>query len=268
RALLEASVAAEAKAVREALARESVRLGRAVAAPAAAPGKTREVWEEGWAAREWAARGSALLVAKEALDKEKRELAKEKRDKAKRDKAAAGGGPAGAAAGAAEGEQEDEEAFELLGREEGLKARAAQHKRQEAQHAEEKRQLEREKAAHARALKRAQLEGQSRFSKASERFLNGRYFLTRLLGRGGFSEVWAARDLKDPEGGLREVAVKVHQLNSAWSEDRKESYIKHATREYTIHSAIDHPRVVRLWDVFEISSSAFATVLEFCAGPT
>ncbi|CAN0000908.1 unnamed protein product, partial [Heterosigma akashiwo] len=59
---------------------------------------------------------------------------------------------------------------------------------------------------------------------------------------------------------------KVHQLNSAWSEDRKESHItRHAVHH--IHSAIDHPPVVRLWDVFEISSSAFATVLEFCAGP-
>jgi serine/threonine protein kinase len=38
-----------------------------------------------------------------------------------------------------------------------------------------------------------------------------------LLGRGGFSEVWKALDLVE----LREVAVKVHQLNNQWSEERK-----------------------------------------------
>ena len=34
---------------------------------------------------------------------------------------------------------------------------------------------------------------------------------------------------------LREVAVKVHQLNSAWNDSRKASYVKHAMREYRIH---------------------------------
>ena len=28
--------------------------------------------------------------------------------------------------------------------------------------------------------------------------------------------------------GVREVAVKIHQLNSAWSEGKKQSYVKHA----------------------------------------
>jgi serine/threonine protein kinase len=44
-----------------------------------------------------------------------------------------------------------------------------------------------------------------------------RYLPQCLLGRGGFSEVWKALDLVE----LREVAVKVHQLNNQWSEERK-----------------------------------------------
>jgi len=63
-----------------------------------------------------------------------------------------------------------------------------------------------------------------------------------------------------------QVAVKVHQLNPTWSEERKQSYIKHVTREYTIHRDMKHPRVVQLFDVFEIDINSFATVLEYCKG--
>lgn len=63
-----------------------------------------------------------------------------------------------------------------------------------------------------------------------------------------------------------QMAVKIHQLNSAWAEEKKQNYMKHATREYAIHREMSHPRVVRLFDVFEIDSSSFATVLEYCKG--
>jgi tousled-like kinase len=83
-----------------------------------------------------------------------------------------------------------------------------------------------------------------------------------LLGKGGFSEVWKAMDMTD----LKEVAVKVHQLNPSWTEEKKHSYIKHVTREYTIHREMKHPRVVQLYEVFEIDVNSFATVLEYCRG--
>ena len=51
-----------------------------------------------------------------------------------------------------------------------------------------------------------------------------------------------------------------------WTEDRKQSYIKHVTREYKIHRDMDHPRVVQFYDVFEIDDNSFATVLEYCRG--
>lgn len=64
----------------------------------------------------------------------------------------------------------------------------------------------------------------------------------------------------------KQAAVKIHQLNSSWTEEKKHNYMKHATREYAIHREMVHPRVVRLFDVFEIDSSSFATVLEYCKG--
>ena len=63
-----------------------------------------------------------------------------------------------------------------------------------------------------------------------------------------------------------EVAVKIHQLNSSWSESKKASYVKHAIREYNIHRALRHPRIVGLMDIFEIDAHTFATVLELCRG--
>ena len=45
------------------------------------------------------------------------------------------------------------------------------------------------------------------------------------------------------------VACKIHQLNPQWQAARKDNYVRHATREYNIHTTLDHPRVVRLFDV-------------------
>ena len=62
------------------------------------------------------------------------------------------------------------------------------------------------------------------------------------------------------------MACKVHQLNKDWKDDKKANYIKHALREYNIHKQLDHARVVRLFDVFEIDANSFCTVLEYCDG--
>ena len=83
-----------------------------------------------------------------------------------------------------------------------------------------------------------------------------------LLGKGGFSEVWRGYDLQE----LREVAVKIHQLDPRWPEQKKENYTKHVSREYEIHRNVRHPRIVSLYDVFEIDNNSFATVLECCKG--
>lgn len=133
--------------------------------------------------------------------------------------------------------------------------------RDETALAEERRLLESEKAIHQKELRRCQCEERSRFYRDLP-LLHDRYLLQLMLGRGGFSEVWKALDLVE----LREVAVKVHQLNPQWGEERKSSYIRHVTREYNIHKDMKHPRVVQLFDVFEIDVNSFATVLEYCTG--
>lgn len=48
--------------------------------------------------------------------------------------------------------------------------------------------------------------------------------------------------------------------------DLRHSLSRHALREYNIHKALDHPRVVKLYDVFEIDANSFCTVLEYCDG--
>jgi tousled-like kinase len=120
--------------------------------------------------------------------------------------------------------------------------------------------LNEEKACHIRALKRVEAEDSSRFHHRPT--LHDRYVLDRLLGKGGFSEVWRAYDLKE----LREVAVKIHQLDPRWSDSKKDNYTKHVTREYEIHRDVRHARIVSLYDVFEIDANSFATVLECCNG--
>jgi tousled-like kinase len=92
--------------------------------------------------------------------------------------------------------------------------------------------------------------------------LDDRFLLRMLLGKGGFSEVWRAFDLVE----LREVAVKIHQLDPRWSDGKKENYTKHVSREYEIHRKVRHPRIVSLFHVFEIDNNSFATVLELCDG--
>lgn len=48
--------------------------------------------------------------------------------------------------------------------------------------------------------------------------------------------------------------------------DLRHSLSRHALREYNIHKALVHPRVVKLYDVFEIDANSFCTVLEYCDG--
>uniref|UniRef100_A0A6M2DQ44 non-specific serine/threonine protein kinase n=1 Tax=Xenopsylla cheopis TaxID=163159 RepID=A0A6M2DQ44_XENCH len=141
-----------------------------------------------------------------------------------------------------------------------LKLRQSALKKEDADLQLEMEKLERERNLHIRELKRIHNEDQSRFN--SHPVLNERYLLLMLLGKGGFSEVHKAFDLKEQ----RYVACKVHQLNKDWKEDKKANYIKHALREYNIHKALDHPRVVKLYDVFEIDANSFCTVLEYCDG--
>uniref|UniRef100_A0A8C5EBJ3 non-specific serine/threonine protein kinase n=1 Tax=Gouania willdenowi TaxID=441366 RepID=A0A8C5EBJ3_GOUWI len=120
--------------------------------------------------------------------------------------------------------------------------------------------LERVRNLHIRELKRIHNEDNSQFKDHPT--LNDRYLLLHLLGRGGFSEVYKAFDLTEQ----RYVAVKIHQLNKNWRDEKKENYHKHACREYRIHKELDHPRIVKLYDYFSLDTDSFCTVLEYCEG--
>ena len=144
--------------------------------------------------------------------------------------------------------------------EEILKLRQNSLKKDDAEIATEMEKLERERNLHIRELKRIHNEDQSRYN--NHPVLNDRYLLLMLLGKGGFSEVHKGFDLKEQ----RYVACKIHQLNKDWKDDKKANYIKHALREYNIHKNLEHARIVKLFDVFEIDANSFCTVLEYCDG--
>jgi tousled-like kinase len=78
--------------------------------------------------------------------------------------------------------------------------------------------------------------------------------------------VWCVPDQAFDLQDLREVAVKIHQLNSAWGEAKKAGYVRHAIREYNIHKGLRHARIVPLLDIFEVDANTFATVLSLCTG--
>lgn len=218
------------------------RLGRVTVARTGT--SLQEVWEDGAELRSVAERLNNVAAERESIERARKELAKTRKAPAP-----AGDMPPPQPPATAHYVQEQEEIFKL---------RMQALRRDEAALLEERQRLESEKALLMRELRRARDENASRFKEC--RALNERYVPMQLLGRGGFSEVWKAYDLR----AARYVACKVHQLHAHWSEARKSNYIRHATREYKIHSALVHPRVVRLHDVFEIDESSFCTVLEYC----
>ncbi|CAD8049088.1 unnamed protein product [Paramecium sonneborni] len=124
--------------------------------------------------------------------------------------------------------------------------------------------LETEKILHIKQLKRLYEEEHARFTKNNDYpIIGSRYQILSLLGKGGFSEVYKAFDLQD----FKEVACKIHQLNSNWSDNAKQNYIRHAIRENGVHKELNHQNIVKLYDSVEIDKTSFCTVLELCDGP-
>jgi len=116
------------------------------------------------------------------------------------------------------------------------------------------------KQQHIKSIKMMDSEKKSAYQG---KLLNDRYLCTKLIGKGGFSEVWKAYDLDMH----RDVACKIHALNEKWSDQKKENFTRHATREAQIQKGLSqHPRIVQLFDVFGIDANTFCTVLELCEG--
>lgn len=92
--------------------------------------------------------------------------------------------------------------------------------------------------------------------------LNQRYQLLNLLGKGGYSEVYKAFDIKTKQY----VACKVYLLKQNWSKEICENYIKHTFREIEIHKMIECSKIIKQLDVFDIDGTSYCTVLEYCNG--
>lgn len=86
--------------------------------------------------------------------------------------------------------------------------------------------------------------------------IGDRYLSLELLGRGGFSEVYRAYDLKENT----ERAIKISDLSACVSYRRQE-YMKHVTREYNIQKTLLHPNIARLYDVILENEEQVITVL-------
>uniref|UniRef100_A0A7N0U8K2 Protein kinase domain-containing protein n=1 Tax=Kalanchoe fedtschenkoi TaxID=63787 RepID=A0A7N0U8K2_KALFE len=202
-----------------------------------------ETWEDGQALKDLNMQLKHLIETKESVERQRKALKKRHADK--------GDGGDGDA-----GTQEEEFLFQ----DEIYKTRLATIKREEETLLRERDRYELEKGRLIREMKRIRDEDGSRFNNFQ--ILNHRYALLNLLGKGGFSEVYKAFDLVEH----RFVACKLHGLNAQWSEEKKQSYIRHAIREYNIHKTLVHHHIVRLWDIFEIDQNTFCTVLEYCNG--
>lgn len=120
--------------------------------------------------------------------------------------------------------------------------------------------LHRERSIHIREMKRIINEDNSKYSNNIE--MHQRYLLLNLLGKGGFSEVYKAYDFE----AQKFVAIKIHQLNQYWTDQKKTDYQRHAHREAEIQKSITHSKIVRLYDRFEVDINTFCTVLEYCEG--
>ncbi|XP_071812805.1 serine/threonine-protein kinase tousled-like 2 isoform X2 [Apostichopus japonicus] len=224
-----------------------------------------ETWSDGYAFTDLMKLQEKLAKDKEDLERNRKLLAKRKPttvniNSKPNKKASMSNGPDDGFAKPARAEDNSLTPTEYYERDEIFKLRLVALKKEEADLQAELQKLERDRNVHIRELKRIQSEDQSQFKDYP--VLSGRYLLLQLIGKGGFSEVHKGFDVKEQ----RYMACKIHQLSKEWKEDKKANYIKHALREYEIHKSLDHCRVIKLFDVFEIDSNSFCTVLDYCPG--
>jgi len=90
--------------------------------------------------------------------------------------------------------------------------------------------------------------------------IGGRYRLERLLGEGGMGRVWSATHVVT----RRAVAIKFLKEAVQHKSDVKQRFL----REATAASALRHPNVVEVIDVFDLEDQSPAMVMELLEGET
>jgi serine/threonine protein kinase len=91
--------------------------------------------------------------------------------------------------------------------------------------------------------------------------LNGRYRLDRLIGRGGFAQVFLATDL----ALQRQVAVKV--LHAELTGDQAHDFLARFTREARAVAALDHPHILSIHDYGQAAGTVYL-VMPYVRGGT
>jgi serine/threonine protein kinase len=86
----------------------------------------------------------------------------------------------------------------------------------------------------------------------------GAYLLQEKIGTGSFSEIWKA-STAEPKDGLDVVAIKVCNKTNLGDEN-----ISRLENECLIHSRLEHPNIVKLYEVFEAEKRVFL-VMEFAS---
>src|SRR4051812_32878307 len=90
--------------------------------------------------------------------------------------------------------------------------------------------------------------------------IGGRYRLERLLGEGGMGRVWSATHVVT----RRAVAIKFLKEAVQHKSDVKQRFL----REATAASALRHPNVVEVIDVFDLDDQSPVMVMELLEGET
>jgi eukaryotic-like serine/threonine-protein kinase len=93
--------------------------------------------------------------------------------------------------------------------------------------------------------------------------LENRYLVLKVIGSGGMSWVYQARDMRFPSV-TRLVAVK-EMLNSSKDESLRQTAVQNFEREANLLATLNHPAIPRVYDYFTLGERSFL-VMEFVNG--
>lgn len=201
----------------------------------------QEVWEDGESFRDFFTQQNALKTEKEEIDALKKEFAHASKNEITTESSLT-------------------DLISLTELEEIIKCRQTALKQDIAALKLEESTLQYRKMLHIKFSRLLADEAHSRFNQNP--VLNARYVLLFMVGKGGFSEVYKAFDLVEH----KYVALKLHEINQTWNNERKENFVRHAYRENEILQKLNHPRVVNCYDIFLVNNNTLCSVLEFCEG--